>query len=78
MPPHVTRLATPQRGNITPSTDANVTVRNVPLPVKGRGVAFPFGYINPTYPTVQPIMRKYYPGNLANIPGTGNSPVLIR
>jgi len=50
----------------------------IPLPAKGRGVAFPFGYINPTYPTVQPIMRRYYDGDLADIPGTGNAPVLLR
>jgi hypothetical protein len=41
-------------------------------------VAFPFGYINPTYPTVEPIMRRYYDGDLADIPGTGNAPVLLR
>jgi hypothetical protein len=44
-------------------------------------MAFPFGYISPTYPTVQSTMRIWYPpskGPLTDIPGTGPAPALMR
>jgi len=44
---------------------------------QGHGISFPFGYIVPTYATVEPVMARYYDGPAADIPGTGNAPVLI-
>ena len=44
-------------------------------------MSFPFGYIAPTYPTVQSTMRIWYPtskGPLSDIPGTGPAPALMR
>ncbi|KAK3257519.1 hypothetical protein CYMTET_33395 [Cymbomonas tetramitiformis] len=49
----------------------------IPLPQKGSGLAFPFGYIVPEWDSVKPIMRRYYSGPLKDIPGTGNSPVVL-
>ena len=47
------------------------------LRLQGHGISFPFGYIVPTYATVEPIMARYYDGPASDIPGTGNAPVLI-
>ncbi|KAL4451270.1 hypothetical protein ABPG77_009342 [Micractinium sp. CCAP 211/92] len=47
----------------------------------GRSVAFPYGYIQPTYPTIEGVMRKLYPaelGPLTDVPNTGCSPTLLR
>lgn len=44
-------------------------------------IAFPFGYIVPTYPTIVHIMRRWYPesrGPLTDIPGSGPAPALMR
>jgi hydroxyproline O-arabinosyltransferase len=44
-------------------------------------VAFPFGYIVPTYPTIEGVMRKYFPperGSLELVPGSGPAPALMR
>ncbi|PSC71378.1 hypothetical protein C2E20_5225 [Micractinium conductrix] len=44
-------------------------------------IAFPYGYIQPTYPTIEAVMRKLYPaseGPLTDIPPTGCSPTLMR
>lgn len=41
-------------------------------------IAFPFGYINPTYPTITEVMHRLYPGPLEDIPGTGPAPALMR
>ena len=43
--------------------------------------AFPFSYINPTYPGNTEVMRKMYPedkGPLEDVPGSGPAPVLMR
>ena len=42
-----------------------------------RSIGFPFSYIDPLYPTVQPIMRRYFPESaraLTDIPATGPAP----
>ena len=44
-------------------------------------LAFPFSYINPTYPGIQEVMRKMYPadrGPLSNVPPSGPAPVMMR
>eukprot|EP00887_Chlorella_sp_A99_P004360 scaffold15.g4360.t1 len=44
-------------------------------------IAFPFAYIQPTYPTIHDVMRKLYPedkGPLTDIPNTGPAPALMR
>lgn len=44
-------------------------------------IAFPFGYIIPTYPSIKTQMRRLYPeerGPLADVPGTGPAPALMR
>ncbi|CAI5510231.1 unnamed protein product, partial [Closterium sp. Naga37s-1] len=51
-------------------------VKPVAIPPMGRAVGFPFGYIIPTYPSIHHIMIRYYPGDLKDIPQTGNAPVL--
>ena len=46
-----------------------------------RGAAFPFGYITPSAPGLDGVMRKMYPpemGPTADIPGTGPAPVMMR
>eukprot|EP00897_Mesotaenium_endlicherianum_P007849 jgi/Mesen1/7092/ME000369S06419 len=48
----------------------------VSTPASGRALGFPFGYIIPTYPTIHDIMTRYYPGDLRDVPQTGNAPVL--
>jgi hydroxyproline O-arabinosyltransferase len=56
-----------------------------PLPAPGRAndpsirpISFPFGYISPTWPTVEPIMKRFYKGNATDIPGTGPAPAVMR
>lgn len=42
---------------------------------------FPFGYIQPTSPNIEFVMRKMYPedrGPLADVPNSGPAPVLMR
>ncbi|CAI5480400.1 unnamed protein product [Closterium sp. Yama58-4] len=51
-------------------------VKPVAIPPTGRALGFPFGYIIPTYPSIHHIMIRYYPGDLKDIPQTGNAPVL--
>ena len=44
-------------------------------------LAFPFSYIDPTYPSIEAVMRKMYPaerGPLSNVPGSGPAPVVMR
>lgn len=44
-----------------------------------RSLAFPFGYIQPTHPDAEKVMRRYYPnGPLTDIPNTGPAPALLR
>lgn len=48
---------------------------------EAKSLAFPYGYIQPTYPTIEAVMRKLYPeklGPLSDIPNTGCSPTLMR
>jgi len=47
------------------------------LPTDGTALAFPYSYIVPNYPTVAPYSAKYYSGPVADIPATGNAPVLL-
>lgn len=46
------------------------------LPASGNAIGFHFGYVNPTYPTVEPIVRKYF-DKPELIPQTGIAPLLI-
>eukprot|EP00850_Spirogloea_muscicola_P011540 SM000072S21174 [mRNA] locus=s72:97305:104460:+ [translate_table: standard] len=55
-----------------------VFVKPLDIPVSGRALGFPFGYIIPTYPSIEKTMHKFYPGNLSDIPGTGNAPVVLK
>ena len=43
-----------------------------------KSVGFSFGYIAPTWPSVVPIMKKYYDGHPSDIPSTGPAPGLFR
>jgi len=46
-----------------------------------RSLGFPFGYIQPTSPSIEGVMRKMYPadrGPLADVPNSGPAPVLMR
>ena len=46
-----------------------------------RAMAFPFSYIAPQTPSIEGVMRKMYPadrGAIADVPGTGPAPVLMR
>ena len=43
-----------------------------------QAMAFPFAYIDPTYPTIKKVMKKLYPGPLENIPRTGPAPAMLR
>lgn len=49
-----------------------------PLPAPGHALSFPFGYIDPTRPEHAHVIARYYPGDPAAIPQTGNAPVLMR
>lgn len=52
-----------------------------PAESSAKSVAFPYGYIQPTYPTIDGVMRKLYPeseGPLEDIPPTGPSPTCMR
>ena len=43
-----------------------IWVRPLPpqvLKMPGHAISFPFGYIVPTYPTINEIMRRYYPAD---------------
>lgn len=53
-------------------------VKPFSIPASGRALGFPFGYIIPTYPTIVDVMKRFYPGDLKDIPQTGNAPVLAR
>ncbi len=46
-----------------------------------RPLAFPFSYIAPQTPSIEAVMRRMYPperGPIADVPGTGPAPVLMR
>ena len=46
-----------------------------------RPMAFPFSYIAPQTPSIEAVMRRMYPperGPVADVPGTGPAPVLMR
>ena len=46
-----------------------------------RAMAFPFSYIAPQTPSIEGVMRRMYPadhGPIADVPGTGPAPVLMR
>ena len=48
------------------------------LPADGTALAFPYSYIVPTYPTIQHLVKRFYPtGPVSDIPATGNAPVLL-
>eukprot|EP00271_Cylindrocystis_brebissonii_P011031 TRINITY_DN27713_c0_g1_i1.p1 TRINITY_DN27713_c0_g1~~TRINITY_DN27713_c0_g1_i1.p1 ORF type:complete len:749 (+),score=107.35 TRINITY_DN27713_c0_g1_i1:292-2538(+) len=51
-------------------------VKPVSIPPSGRALGFPFGYIIPTYPTIVDVMHRFYPGDLTEVPQTGNAPIL--
>ncbi|KAK9816540.1 hypothetical protein WJX72_001729 [[Myrmecia] bisecta] len=40
--------------------------------------AFPFGYIQPQAPALNAVMKRMYPGDLNDVPGTGPAPVMLR
>lgn len=48
------------------------------LPAPGHALSFPFGYIVPTMPAARRVVSRYYPGDPADVPQTGNAPVLMR
>lgn len=56
-------------------------VKQIPasiLPAHGYAQAFPYGYIQPGYPGVMEIGRRFVPGmDEADVPATGNAPVLM-
>lgn len=52
-----------------------------PAESKALSRGFPFGYIQPTSPNIEFVMRKMYPedrGPLADVPNSGPAPVLMR
>ena len=46
-----------------------------------RSLGFPFGYIQPTSPGIESVLRKMFPaerGPLSDVPNSGPAPVLMR
>ena len=41
-------------------------------------MGFPFGYIVPNFEEYRHISRRFYDGDLEDVPSTGNAPVLVR